>query len=283
MNNFNEELRIQSRIDSICDGFRLVLRDTSQSGPALSIEDLLTRHPDLPQEELLRQLLTEEMDYHSSQGRPLTLASILDRFPSYTVLIEQIFTDQTPPRPPAGAMTELGDIKVLHQPESPATRSVTERIPDIRGFELYPSRDAGSFGRVYRAFDVERKREVAIKVLKDSVAASPRERERFRLEIQALSRLRHPGIVQIHDSGTEPGLCYYVMDYIESGNLSQKIAEANGILAQKNSHRPSQDLTLREIRRSPACVLRVPRQLAGATPRLTGIHGLCPPIPTMIS
>lgn len=233
MNSLNHELRIQSTIDSICDGFGLALRDTLLSGPKVSIEDLLTKHPELPRAELLRQLLIEELDYRSNLGRPLTKASILDRFPGDAVLIEQVFTDQMPPRMPDGTTTAPGDIKVLHPAEAPVTRPLTERIPEIRGFQLYPSKEAGSFGRVYRAFDKERQREVAIKVLKDTVAASPRERERFRLEIQALSRLRHPGIVQIHDSGTEPELCYYVMDYIESGNLSQKIASANGILARK--------------------------------------------------
>ncbi len=235
MNKLNDELRIQSRIDSICDGFALALRDSPHSESKLSIENLLTKHPDLPRTELLRQLLLEENDYRSSLGRPLTKASLLDRFPGDAVLIEQIFTDQTPPRTPDGTTTAPGDIKVLHPPEPPVTRSFSERVPEIRGFEFYTRKEAGTFGLVYHAFDRERRREVAIKVLKDSVAASPRERERFKLEIQALSRLRHPGIVQIHDSGTQPELCYYVMDYIESGNLAQKIADANEILTRKKN------------------------------------------------
>jgi serine/threonine-protein kinase len=65
---------------------------------------------------------------------------------------------------------------------------------------------------VYRAFDPQLQRMVALKIL---MRASPKARQRFAREVQAVARLRHPNVVSIHDSGEESGRPYLVMEFVD--------------------------------------------------------------------
>jgi hypothetical protein len=78
----------------------------------------------------------------------------------------------------------------------------------------------GGMGAVYRAFDPEAGREVALKVLQpDVVAGKPNLVERFRREAQAGARLRHDNLVTLHEFGEAGGTCYLVMELVEGTNL----------------------------------------------------------------
>ncbi len=63
---------------------------------------------------------------------------------------------------------------------------------------------AGGMGEVYRARDERLDRDVAVKVLPETVAASPERLARFEREAKALARIEHPNILSIHDFGLEP-------------------------------------------------------------------------------
>ena len=71
-------------------------------------------------------------------------------------------------------------------------------------FEVLAAIGAGGMGEVYRAHDTRLDREVAVKVLPDSVAADPGRLARFEREARALARIEHPNILAIHDIGEEP-------------------------------------------------------------------------------
>src|SRR5262249_52367843 len=47
---------------------------------------------------------------------------------------------------------------------------------------------------------------------------------RFQREAEAVARLRHPNIVQVHDVGSRGGQPYFTMEFIEGGSLAQKFA-----------------------------------------------------------
>jgi serine/threonine protein kinase len=53
-------------------------------------------------------------------------------------------------------------------------------------------------GEVYRAHDTKLGREVALKILPESVSADPERRARFAREARALAALNHPNIAQVH-------------------------------------------------------------------------------------
>ena len=63
---------------------------------------------------------------------------------------------------------------------------------------------AGGMGEVYRARDERLDRDVAVKVLPETVASNPERLARFEREAKALARIEHPNILSIHDFGLEP-------------------------------------------------------------------------------
>src|SRR5690349_14819073 len=68
----------------------------------------------------------------------------------------------------------------------------------LGAFEILGPLGAGGMGEVYRARDTKLKRDVAIKVLPDSVAQNPERLTRFEREAKILASLNHPNIAQIY-------------------------------------------------------------------------------------
>jgi serine/threonine protein kinase len=66
---------------------------------------------------------------------------------------------------------------------------------------------AGGMGEVYRAHDEKLDRDVALKVLPPGLLGGEAARGRFRKEGKALSRLSHPHVATLLDSGTADGWC----------------------------------------------------------------------------
>lgn len=87
----------------------------------------------------------------------------------------------------------------------------------------------GSMGDVWRARDVELDRDVAVKLQLPVLLEDPRFVERFRSEARILARLKHPGIVTVHDFGasTDPPAPYLVMELLEGRPLCDILAESD--------------------------------------------------------
>ena len=65
-------------------------------------------------------------------------------------------------------------------------------------YEIVSALGAGGMGEVYKATDTKLKRQVAIKVLPESVAADAERLARFQREAEVLASLNHPNIAAIH-------------------------------------------------------------------------------------
>ena len=81
----------------------------------------------------------------------------------------------------------------------------------LGSFEILSPLGVGGMGEVYRARDSKLNREVAIKVLPESLAKDPDALARFEREALAVAALSHPNILAIHDFGEQDGVCYAVM------------------------------------------------------------------------
>jgi predicted Ser/Thr protein kinase len=102
-----------------------------------------------------------------------------------------------------------------------ATPSLEELAGRIPGIALTALIGRGGMGAVYRGQQTDLARDVAVKVLPQTLSNDPVFVERFRREAQALAKLDHPNIVRVFGSGVSDGLCYIVMEYIEGATLRQ--------------------------------------------------------------
>ena len=93
---------------------------------------------------------------------------------------------------------------------------------NIERYEVKELLGQGGMSVVYRAFDRQLKRDVALKVLHDFLAAREDARSRFQREAIAVAKLRHQGIVEIYDySGDDSNEAYIVTELIEGPTLRE--------------------------------------------------------------
>ncbi len=78
-------------------------------------------------------------------------------------------------------------------------------------------------GTVFRGWDPQLSRLVAIKVVDLQVGAAPAEAERFAVEARAAARLTHRAIVPVFDAGAERGQPYIVMGYVDGRSLAERL------------------------------------------------------------
>ena len=93
----------------------------------------------------------------------------------------------------------------------------------LEPYEIISAIGAGGMGEVYKARDTRLDRTVAIKVLPEHVAADPDLKQRFEREAKTISSLNHPHICTLHDIGTQDGIDFLVMEYLEGDTLAQRL------------------------------------------------------------
>lgn len=99
----------------------------------------------------------------------------------------------------------------------------------IANFHVIELVGRGAMASVYRAFDTELERDVALKIPDPRYADSPSFKQRFNREARAMARLRHRNIVQIYSFGEHEGLPYLAMEYVQGASLSKILADRDRI------------------------------------------------------
>ena len=92
-------------------------------------------------------------------------------------------------------------------------------------YEITAQIGVGGMGEVYRATDTNLKRQVAIKVLPEAVAADAERLVRFQREAEVLASLNHPNIAIIHGLEKSDGVTGLVMELVEGPTLADRIAQ----------------------------------------------------------
>ena len=92
-----------------------------------------------------------------------------------------------------------------------------------QGFQVVKTLGQGGMGVVYEAVDMALQRTVALKRMRDEVAASPRERARFLKEARVVAGLRHPNIVEIYSVHENDDGLFLVFERVPGVTLHERL------------------------------------------------------------
>ncbi|MCB9791935.1 MAG: protein kinase [Alphaproteobacteria bacterium] len=190
--------------------------------------------------------------------------------------------DDPAPEParPAGAPAALQDLPTQSWVEEGSSATWgdssdtidTSILPKLGRYSLRAELGRGGMGVVFRAWDPQLGRDVALKVL-----LAPRDdagpRARLMREARAMAGIRHPGIVPVYDIGEQDGQVFFAMELVEGPTLAEQLksgplpprvaARVVAELAHALHHVHAQGLVHRDVK--PGNVLMD----GGVRPRLT--------------
>ncbi len=93
----------------------------------------------------------------------------------------------------------------------------------IGGYQIAEEIGHGGAATVYRAYQPQLERWVAIKIMHAAESSGTEFLARFRREAKAIAALRHPNILTIYDYGEKENIAYFVMEYVAGGTLKSSL------------------------------------------------------------
>jgi WD40 repeat protein len=145
----------------------------------------------------------------------------------------------------------------------------SQSLSSVLGYEILDVLGRGGMGIVYKARQTKLRRLVALKMIIASDQPNPRQLARFRTEAEAVARLQHPNIIQIHDVGEVEGHPFYSMEYMEGGSLGKrfrggmqsprKAAHIVQVLAEAMHYAHQNKIIHRDLKPGNILLTRAPR------------------------
>jgi tRNA A-37 threonylcarbamoyl transferase component Bud32 len=111
--------------------------------------------------------------------------------------------------------------------------ALTHSPPDLPRYEIGERLGEGAAAVVYRAWDRELGRPVALKVLRDTADVRRTLRARFHREAKIAAGLDHPNIVRVYDLGEVDGRLFMVMELVEGSSLDARLSDPSTPLGEK--------------------------------------------------
>ena len=178
-------------------------------GSRKCIEDYLLEHRGLTlSERLLFELASAEMLVRQSHDEPIDEKTLRDRFPDIAErLIAAMDQERRQNLPVQSAKASAGD---------------TERVPiKISRYEIDQELGRGAFAVVYRGWDPQLQRYVAIKVPRREMTGMREVRARMMREAQSVASLKHPVIMPVYEVNEDDDQVFIVSELIEGQTLEQ--------------------------------------------------------------
>jgi serine/threonine-protein kinase len=214
--------------------------------------------------------------------------------PVHRVCLQAMSFEPEARYPHAGALADALTPCLQTEPAGrpwPQTASQDSTHARIGPYQVLAEIARGGMGKVVRARDPELGREVAIKFPLQGHQLSPRARQRFLTECEALARLRHPNIVAVHSAGEHQGAPYMVLPLLEGVTLEEQLilggplrppvaVEVARKLALALGHTHARSLLHRDVKPSNVIMTADLEAEANALSRagaFMGTPGYCPP------
>lgn len=201
--------------DPLDEAFAAYLR-TCDAGELTSREDFLSQFPELADQ--LRELMTAA----DLIGRVTLTAPETDRKHRREVSAAA----ETVALPASGNESQVNPAVTLPMANRAKDDSGPTLPYELGDYQLLDVIGRGGMGVVYVAKQTMLDRMVAVKMIRSGMLAGESEVRRFYTEAQAAARLRHPGIVAVHQFGHLSGHHYFSMEYIEGTDLQRLINHA---------------------------------------------------------
>jgi tRNA A-37 threonylcarbamoyl transferase component Bud32 len=109
-------------------------------------------------------------------------------------------------------------------PSAPPASTTPPPLPLGGRYRLDTLIGEGGFGEVWKGYDLELRRAVAVKRPKRSRLGTADRLERFVAEARRVAGLKHPGVVPVFDVGRDGDAAYIVSELVEGGSLADRIA-----------------------------------------------------------
>ena len=163
--------------------------------------------------------LCDEIIERLQAGDRVDMASLALEHPEYADQLRRLL-------PALEALVDLGASSAQHPSRVVSKQGTSDLAPKVLGdYRILREIGRGGMGVVYEAEQRSLNRRVALKVLPMAAALDARQFQRFQLEAQAAACLHHNNIVPVFAVGTEGGVPFYAMQYIEGRSLAEVIHE----------------------------------------------------------
>jgi WD40 repeat protein/tRNA A-37 threonylcarbamoyl transferase component Bud32 len=129
---------------------------------------------------------------------------------------------QTLVNPPPVARPAPPETRVSVAPPTLGPAPAPAHAIAVPGYEILEELGRGGMGIVFKARQVKANRVVALKMILSRAHASLEQKVRFQIEAEAIARLQHPNIVQLHEVGEHDGLPFFSLEYCDGGSLDKK-------------------------------------------------------------
>lgn len=202
--------------------------------------DAGTAHTSVGDVELAQ--LIGELTNRLQAGESIDLESYALAYPAHAVQIRELF-------PAMRLLTDLSQMASgAAADRASGSAAQLPQFGTLGDFRIVREVGRGGMGVVYEAEQISLQRRVALKVLPFATVLDPRHLQRFKNEAQAAASLRHPHIVQVHSVGSERGVHYYAMDFIDGRTMAALIADLRRIAGLSSDvDQPSTQLSSGEV------------------------------------
>ena len=176
-------------------------------------------------DEATRNIVDEILDdweTAQAEGRYTTPDAICENHPELVEIVREYI----------GAIEWVRDKEEQFFSAEHNTLATTKR--KLGRFELIQLIGAGGFGTVWKAFDSELQRHVAIKLPRPGRFRTEADRNAFINEARNLAKLDHPNIVTVHDIGRDNEQLFIVSQLVEGKNLADVARAGNLTLDEKH-------------------------------------------------
>jgi tetratricopeptide (TPR) repeat protein len=195
--------------------------------------------------------LIEELTNQLQAGEAVDLQACAAKYPQHASAIRELLP----------ALQVLGEMSGSAAPGPEPSESAPGTEPRTLGdFRILREVGRGGMGVVYEAEQISLGRRVALKVLPFAATMDPRQLQRFHNEARAAAGLHHTNIVPVFGVGSERGVHYYAMQFIDGRTLA-------GFIEQQRGAALAQMPTGSDSIAASASTVRVTGQVTSAAPR----------------